>query len=113
MVPSFPSMVEGLNFTLTLAMGLLFGFVRNRLVLDGLRLAVQFSLRLFFQPCLLGQGGLSPYRFLVGFPVLTHLSDPFVIPARSNEVLKFRKLLRSSLSFPLDITVLQIIIGMF
>lgn len=93
MVPSFPSMVEGLNFTLTLAMGLLFRFVRNRLVLDGLRLAVQFSRGLFFQPCLLGQGGLSPYRFLVGFHVLTHLPDPSVIPVRSKEVFKFHKLL--------------------
>ena len=66
-------MVEGLNFTLTLAMGLLFRFVRNRLVLDELRLAVQFSRGLFFQPCLLGQGGLSLYLSLIH--IYQYMSD--------------------------------------
>ena len=46
-------MVEGLNFTL--AMSLLFRFARNRLVLDGLRLSIQFSRGLLGQPYLLGQ----------------------------------------------------------
>lgn len=93
-------------------MGLLFRFVRNRLVLDGFRLAVQFSCGLILQPCLLGQCCLSLYSFLVGFHVLTYLPDLSVVPVRPEEVLKFYKLFGCSLSFHLDITIFQIIIDL-